>query len=338
MFFGNPEWPMVKVDVTPPLPIRSAMCGDSDDPRFLIWKNLRSQISQENEGFLERLCFAWFPLVSDAKQNFPLLNAPFASAWNVTLPENDQPRAVRVSSLKWETMCVLTRSILINLRAFLDKPDAECNQQDKLCVAIGCAQHAIEELREWRERGNLKTWDRASDFVPLEIDISFFETLHGTCKILYELYSLSKMESGQGVLGIGGVLLSLIKRAERIAGDNNMPAALDHFMKTLVTAIDVGISQTMVETAFGCKILPKDKTSWSEIGYWQQRFMHAKEESRIRGVTNSMWFRKSEETKDAEATLETISRLDESSDATFSEPRLEALGIELQFVFPYAST
>lgn len=327
---------MVKLDVIPPLPIRSAMCGESDDPRFLIWKNLRSQISQENEGFLKQLCLNWFPLVSDPNEKFPLLNAPFESAWNVTLPENDQPRAVRVSSLKWETMCVLTRSILINLRAFIDKPNAECNQQDKLCVAIGCAQHAMEELRAWREHGNLRSWDYVSDFIPLEIDISFFETLHGTCKLLYELYSLSKMESGQAVLGFGGVLLSLIKRAERIAGDCHMPPALDYFMKTLVTAIDVGISQTMVESAFGCKLLPKDKTSWSEIGYWQQRFIRAKDASRTRSVTGSMVFRKSEETKDAEATLETISRLDESSGDTYSEPRLEPLGFELHFVFPYA--
>jgi hypothetical protein len=340
MFFSNAEWPQVKLDVISPLPIRSAMCGESEDPDFIVWKNLRSQISQENEGFLKRLCESWFLLVANPVKRFPILNAPFLSAWNVTLPENDDPRAVRVSCLKWETMCVLTRSILANLGAFLNKPDATGNQQDKLSIAIGCAQHAIEELRIWQERGNLSSWNRDSDFIPLEIDISFFETLHGTCRVLYELYSLSKMDSGEGVLATAGVLLSLIKRIERIASDSNVPVALDYFMKTLVNAIDVGISQRMVETAFDCKILPLDKTSWSEIGYWQQRVIRAKHDSRtgFRAFHNSMGFGKSEEMKDAEATLSTISRLDESSYSTYSEPRLESLDFDLHFSFPYTVT
>ena len=312
------------------------MCGQSEKSDFIIWKNLRSQMSQKNEGFLELLCQSWFKLVDPLKK-FPLLDAPFVSAWNVTMPDSGESRIVRVSCLKWETMCVLTRSILINLSAFLDKPEAEGNQ-NKLVISIGCAQHAIEELTEWRESGNLKSWERDSDFIPLEVDIAFFEALHGTCRVLYEIYSLSKMDAGEKVLGTGGVMLSLIKRIEAIASHRHVPSTLDYFLKTLVNAIDVGISQTMVREALDCKILPVSKTTWSEIGYWQQRVITTTSGSGVYGIHSSMGFGKSEQTKDAEATLQTISRLDESGDKTFTEPRLETIGFELSFDFPYRVT
>jgi hypothetical protein len=277
-------------------------------------------------GLMERVCKSWFALV-DSPKRFPLLNAPFVSAWNVTLPVNEAPRAVRVSCLKWESVCLLTRSILQDLNTFLSKPEADGNQ-GRLSRATACAQRAIAELREWRERGNLKSWEQGSDFIPLEIDISFFETLHSTCRLLYELCSLSKMEQGDGILATGGVMLALIKKAERIADDRNIPAALELFTAKLVDAIDVGISQKMVSCAFECRILPLDKSSWSEIGYWQERVIRVKQRA-------GSAFGKSEEMKDAEAQLQTISRLNESANATFAEPRLETLGFELHFEFPF---
>ena len=271
---------------------------------------------------------AWFDLI-DSGKSFPLLNAPFVSAWNVTLPENAEPRAVRVSSIKWETLCLLSRTILLNLETFLLKPEAHGNQ-GKLSVAIGCAQRAIQELREWRERGNLRTW--RSKFVPLEIDLAFFETLHASCWLLYEVYSMAQMEEGANVLATGGILLSLIKKAERFADDPNTPAALEQFLGKLVTAIDIGVSQVLVRCAFACKLLPADQITWSEIGYWQQRFIKAKSVS-------SSAFGQSEAIKDANAELETIRRLSESSGTIenhqFSEPRLETFDFDLHFEFPY---
>jgi hypothetical protein len=291
-----------------------------------MWKNLRSQITQENTGSLESLCKSWFELV-DSSKSFPLLNAPFVSAWNVTLPENETPRAVRVSCLKWETVCLLPRSIIVNLDTFLNKPEADGNQ-DRLSSATACAQRAIDELVEWRERGNLNSWEEGSDFIPLEIDISFFETLHSSCRLLYELCSLSKMEQGEAVLGTGGLLLSLIKRAERLADDGHAPAALECFTAQLADAVDVGISQMLVKCAFECRVLPPNKTTWSEIGYWQERVIRVKQRS-------SSAFGKTEEMKYADAQLQTISRLNELPHATFSEPRMETLGFELHFEFPY---
>jgi len=265
-------------------------------------------------------------------EDFPRLNAPFVCAWAVTLPTDiEAPRTVSVSCIKWETVCVLTRVILCNLSAFLDEPHGE-GHHARLTLAIACAQRAVDELEEWRDHGNLVTWEMTSSFFPLETDPTFFETLDATCRLLFELYCLSGMDSDE-VLAHAGVFLALLKRAELILYNASMregvSLALLPFLTNLVRAIDVGISARMVALARP-GLLPKNNTSWLEIGYWQQRVLTAKH------------FENENERKDAEAELECVIRLAEwdtgrkSDETELTQPCLVALGFDLAWPFPWA--
>jgi len=275
---------------------------------------------EQNSIHLYPICQLWFSVIADP----PTVDSIFISSWAVASPSQaNDTFEVSVSCMKWETLCLLSKVILTNINLFMQCPTEEDNRY-RLRDAVACAQRATVELNEWRNGGNLSSWD--SVVIPLEIDFGYFKALEELSSVLFQLYSLSMVED-DGVLAHTSLLADLLNRLSLLSDQDFVPDILVEDLICVYKAIDEGVSTEVVRAAHSAAKKGNHVISWREVIYWQTRVVscHAP------GILY-----KSQQLLAAEDDLQTITRIAGATQLQEPEiPTAKGLGFELKFAFPF---
>ena len=319
MFFSSPEWSRVSLRLESPCPLRTAECAESDDDNWNLWKNMRLKL-EKNTIHIYPICQLWFQII----RNLPNISKPFLASWAVTSPaQMNQTFDISVTCTKWETLCLLSKVILINLEQFLQSPGDEGNRY-RLRDATACAQRATVELNEWRADGHLGTW--SNEVVPLEVDFGYFKALEELSALLFQLFVLS-LTQNDDVLMHTSLLSGIITRLGLLCEEDSVPEVLIPGLVSIYKAVDIGISTEVVRAALSMAKTGIQDITWMEVIYWQKRIIACHPPGLLY---------KSEALKNAERDLLVVIRIAGAIEVEEPEtPPAKSLMFELKYPFPF---
>lgn len=272
MFFKSPIWELVKNDLRLPTPCAANRVPESENEKWNSWKKNRSEMQFfKNENDYEKkkntyvVCRDWFDILNNPNIN---IDSHLIIGWSLCENDDDDDKWF-ISCAKWETLCLLSRVILINLRLWLrDK-----NNIEALKDIITCSKQAIKELTEWIDHGNFHEWEE-SDEMPEEIHFEFFETTRSLAEMLYGFTCLARANTHIEVCGLeyNCVLLSIVLQAECLYEDDNIPLSLQKCVQQICIAVFVSVCKTLFQSAEVLRVLDPPKTvSWNQVTFFFQK-------------------------------------------------------------------
>jgi hypothetical protein len=277
MFFDAKEWTEIQFSILPCEAKNEQEIPAGDAFAWNEWRKKKCKNEKSSDDLYE-ICREWF-FVKD----LPILfDKPFTSSWEITSLDNDEHRTVfRVSSMKWETLCLLSRVILTNISDVCKHPTQIESNKQKLQDVVACSSRAIEELKEWWEPGNRHQWKTTdtSETEPMEISFHFYEVFRSTGELLFMLYCLSSASTEEVCeKNFNELLMSLIKKAEAIKQFEHTPDELDAFVNSVYLAVVVGVSEAVIRSAFKMRVLPEGFISWRHVCEWKQRTIEVRKQ------------------------------------------------------------
>lgn len=261
MFLKSPAWGLLDASVDLPRPCGSEAVPEGDDELWTRWKAAKIEMekkmidnteSSEIKKITYVACGHWFKIPPDTE-----LDGPFISGWAMTV--DDDPWFA--SCGKWETVGLLCAVTVVNLGEWItDRSDSSA-----LADTIACSARALDELTEWRHRGNLRDF---TDELPEQATPEYFRTTKEVGEILYGVSCLSRATTPTEVCKreFAQVVLSAVQRAERLLETEDLPETLEQFVQQAMVLTVVSVALTYYSCADQLRVLePPETVGWSDV-------------------------------------------------------------------------
>lgn len=277
MFLKSPVWGLIDARVDLPCPRGSESVPDGDKELWRRWKKARTEMEKmfrnksnvsESKKITYVACDHWFRVPVDAE-----LDGPFVSGWAWSVDEEPW----FCSCGKWETVGLMCAVAVVNLRAwFADRSDASA-----LADAIACSDKALDELNEWRERGNLRDFE---DELPEQATPEFFGTIKELGLILYGVSCMSRAKTPTEICKrkFAEVILSVVQKGETLLDNtDDLPETLEQFVQQTVVATVVSVALTYYSCAEKLRVLePPETVGWNDVVLFLEKALECSENAR----------------------------------------------------------
>ena len=206
-------------------------------------------------------CNNWFSLPMEIE-----LDGPFFSGWAMAIDEEPW----FASCGKWETVGLLCTATIVALKTWTnDRSDSTV-----LVDAIACSERAVEELEEWRQKGNLETF--GSGQLPEQATPEFFRVSRELSVVLYGISCLSRAGTPEEICdrNFAKIVLSAVVRAEELLsrvgnmsdGEHELPEALEDMVQEAMVATIVSVAMTYYTCAEKIRVLEPPRTvGWNDV-------------------------------------------------------------------------
>lgn len=287
MFFTSPAWSLVDAKLFLPEPYAAEKVATGSEDEWNSWRTAR--IDMANDGstdtakMLDRCRVAnahWFKVLNRTTLS---LDKPFAVGWLIREDEEDEDeRAVyTVSCAKWETLCLLARFVLLNLREWAAHAD-KTRHAERLRDAVACSCRALVEIKRWWEDGNRQTWKTEENTLPANIE-NLFETARALSEMLYELTCLARATTHQEVCAhdFNCVLMSVLEKVDEIQRRETVPDTMARFVNQTCAAVLISVGETAWTSADALRVLdPPTTVSWDHVEWLYGKARDAFREAR----------------------------------------------------------
>jgi hypothetical protein len=278
MFTGSSIWALVHQDFRLPSPCAGEYLPECTNEKWKEWKRTRCTLEKTENANYEKIkkdtyvaCYNWFSI---ARSDGILLDAPFFSGWFAS-----DEKCWFVTNGKWETIFLLSRVALLNIGIWLrDKTNTTV-----LLDTVACCRKAVEELGEWKQKGNMKDLLDEHENIPDEMTVEFFDTLRTVAELLYGLTCLSRATTPEELCGrdFNNVVLYVVLNAEKLIESEQVPEAIEKLVHQTCVATIVSVANTLVQSAEKLRLLDNTTVTWREVAMFLQKAIEQLEESEM---------------------------------------------------------
>jgi hypothetical protein len=273
MLFEASVWTLIAAELHAPLPRAAEKVTLGSTDLWNLWR--KSRIKIENEPLTDintkkntyDAVSEWYAIRRIPEfQTVVRTHTCFEVAWTVA-DIDEQTVTYTMSCAKWETMCLLARVIVINLREWAASKN-KCESANCLVDVVACSRRALQELKEWWDLGDRKAWSSEKYSVPVEMDYPFFETTRALAEMLYEFSCLARATSHEEMCArdYHCVLMSITNKSDTIAQYQDIPACLETFVDQVCNAVTISVGQCVWNSVYAMRTLnPPSTIQWKDV-------------------------------------------------------------------------